>query len=196
MYSPVRLPAKAQGTETELLFGLGILALCFFGAHATIHLLHGRWYDILWTCTLSNAVLGLGLLSRRAISVAVGATWLVMGNLTWLADLLTGGDFFVTSVLTHFGGLTIGILGARILGWPRRTWIWATLGMLGMQLMARLVTPPLANVNLAFSIYTGWERYYPSYRAFWLIMSSEALIVYYLTSWLFLRWLRPFANTL
>jgi hypothetical protein len=178
---------------------LGLLALSFFLLHATFHATHGRAYDILWNCTLSNAVIGLGLLASRATPVAVGVTWLCMGTGTWIVDVLTGGEFFLTSTLTHFGGLAVGILGARALGWPRRTWLWATGGMLTLQQICRLVTPPAANVNLAFSIYSGWERYYPTYRVFWLAMFTEAVVVYFLVGLLFRRWFplpaRPAKNS-
>ena len=161
-------------------FGLGALALLFFVIHATFHAIRGRPYDILWNCTLSNALIGVGLLVGRSRPVAIGVTWLCLGNLFWLGDVLTGGEFFFTSTLTHFGGLAVGVLGVRSLGWPQRTWLFASLGTLGLQQLSRFVTPPAANVNLAFSVYIGWERYFPTYRTYWLVMFAETVIVYYL----------------
>lgn len=169
---------------------LGGLALSFFLIHATFHAINGRPHDILWSCTLSNALIALGLFGTQPLWVAVGVTWLCMGNLTWLADVLSGGEFFVTSTLTHFGGLTVGILGARELGWPRRSFLWATAFMLGLQQLSRLATPPSANVNLAFAVQTGWERYYPNYLWFWLAMFAQAAGVYYIVGRLFERWLK------
>lgn len=164
---------------------LGILALGFFVVHATFHATHGRPYDILWNCTLSNLLVGLGLLFGSSRAVAVGACWLFMGNITWLADVFTGGEFFGTSTLTHFGGLTVAVLGARMLGWPRLTFVWATAGMLFLQLLCRLFTPPAANVNLAHAVYTGWERIYPTYRIFWIAMFLQAVLVYFLVDRMF-----------
>ena len=171
--------------KTRTLYVLGTLALIFFAAHATFHARHGRAHDILWICTLSNALLGVGLFLRSARAVAVAVCWLVMGNLTWLADVLTGGEFFGTSTLTHLGGITVGVLGARILGWPRHTWVWAVAGMLAMQQLCRVITPPAANVNLAFAVYTGWERLYPTYRTFWLALFGQAVVVYFLVDRMF-----------
>jgi hypothetical protein len=164
---------------------LGVLALTFFVVHATFHATHGRAHDILWSCTLSNAIVGIGLLAGSGRAVAVGATWLFLGNLTWLADLCTGGEFLITSTLTHFGGLAVALLGARILGWPRHTFVYASAGMLALQQLCRFVTPPEANVNLAFSIYKGWEGVYPSYRVFWLAMFAQAVLVYFLVDRMF-----------
>ncbi len=174
------MPGISEKKDSRRLRILGGLAVSFFALHAGFHAWHGRPYDILWNCTLSNALIGIGLFCRRSRPVAVGVTWLCMGTLTWLADVLCGGEFFATSTLTHFGGLTVGILGIRLLGWPPRTWIWATLGMLALQGLSRLFTPPHCNINLAFSVYAGWERYYPSYRLFWLAMFTEAVFIYYI----------------
>jgi hypothetical protein len=159
---------------------LGTLALTFFVVHATFHATHGRPYDILWNCTLSNALVGIGLFLGSPRAVAVGASWLFMGNITWLADVFTGGEFFGTSTLTHFGGLTVAILGARLLGWPRNTFLWATGGMLALQQLCRLVTPPSCNVNLAFSVYAGWENI-----LFWVAMFVQAVLVYFLVDRMF-----------
>lgn len=176
-------------TRTVRLRALGVLALCYFALHAANYARQGRVHEVLWNCTLSNAVIGLGLLCLARLPVAIGVTWLCMGNLAWLADVLFGGEFFVTSLFTHVGGLVVGVLGVAELGWPKAAWLWATLGMLALQQLSRLVTPPAANVNLAFSIYSGWEKVYPSYRAFWLIMFTEAVFVYYVSGRLFERWL-------
>jgi hypothetical protein len=73
----------------------------------------------------------------------------------------------------------------RRLGWPRHTFIYATAGMLALQQLSRLVTPPAANVNLAFSVYAGWERTYSSYRIFWLSMFAQAVVVYFLVDRIF-----------
>jgi hypothetical protein len=181
-------------SEKKLLrrrYFLGVLAVSFFVIHATFHATHGRPWDILWNCTLSNLLVGIGLFFGSARAVAVGASWLCMGNITWLADVFTGGEFFATSVLTHFGGLTVSILGARILGWPRLTFLWATGGLLLLQLLCRLFTPAAANVNLAFSVYAGWERIYSSYRVFWVSMFVQAVLVYFLVDRMFGWLLRP-----
>lgn len=184
-------PAQAADPSGDLRRRvLGTLALCFFCVHGGQHALSGHAYEALWSCTLSNALIGLGLLLARPVPAAIGVTWLCMGNLTWLADLALGGELLATSVLTHVGGLTVGVLGLRGLGWPRRAWLWSTAGMLALQQLSRLVTPAAANVNLAFSIYTGWERVYPSYRVFWLILFAEAVLVYGLADRLFRRLLR------
>jgi hypothetical protein len=54
-----------------------------------------------------------------------------------------------------------------------------------LQQLSRFITPPAANVNLAFSVYTGWERYFPTYRTYWLVMFAVTVIVYYLVDRIF-----------
>jgi hypothetical protein len=81
----------------------------------------------------------------------------------------------------------VGVLGVRTLGWPQRTWLFATLGTFSLQQLSRFVTPPAANVNLAFSVYAGWERYFPTYRFYWLVMFADTVTIYYLTDHIFRR---------
>jgi hypothetical protein len=47
--------AREPRPTTLRRFGRGALALLFFVIHATFHAIHGRPYDILWNCKLSNA---------------------------------------------------------------------------------------------------------------------------------------------
>ena len=186
MPDPAR-PAAAAPSGDRRRCVLAALALAFFCVHAGRHALAGHAHEALWSCTLSNALIGLGLLRAWSLPAAIGVCWLCMGNLTWLADLALGGELLATSLLTHIGGLTVGVLGLRGLGWPRHAWLWSAAAMLALQELSRLVTPPAANVNLAFSVYTGWERVYPSYRVFWLILFTEAVLVYVLADQLFRR---------
>lgn len=110
---------------------------------------------------------GAGLLLRRPTLVAISTSWLVLGDILWAVDLLSGGVFYPTSLLTHVGGLAIGLLALRRSGWPEGTWWRALLALAALQQCTRLLTPPAANVNLAFSVYPGWEPLFPHYSAYW-----------------------------
>jgi hypothetical protein len=84
-----------------------------------------------------------------------------------------GGELKVTSVLTHVGGLTLGLAGARVLPPPRHVWIGALGALLALGLVTRLTTPVPSNVNLAFSVWPGWETYFPSH--FWYMVMILSL---------------------
>lgn len=173
---------------------LGLCALCCFAAHASTHVRRGTAHDVLWACTMSNAVVGLGLLWEAArgphrsdgdgaavgaVAAAVAILWLCVGNVTWALDLALGGEFFPTSLLTHWGGLLCAAIAVRRLGWPRHAWMYATGGFVALQLVSRQLTPPSANVNVAHAIYPVWAGVYSSYATFWLSSFVQTAGAYY-----------------
>lgn len=174
---------------------LGVVALLCFLIHGGSHVLRGTAHDVLWACTLANLLIGVGLLFRwpRDLSAqlcSIGVLWLCVGNFTWLLDLILGGEFFVTSLLTHWLGLGVGIWGLLRLGWPDRAWLHATLALIALQLVCRLLTPPAANVNVAHAVYAGYQRIYPSYAWFWLASFVQTAGAYFVLDRI-LRWLLP-----
>ena len=141
-------------------------ALCFlfYGAHAAWYAVHGRTLaNMLWACHLGALLVGGGLLLSSATMNAVGLLWLCLGLPLWILDLVSGGELVPTSLLTHFGGLALGAWGVRRLGFPSYAALPAVAGLLVLNLVSRLVTPPAENVNLAFAVWRGWEGYFPSH---------------------------------
>jgi hypothetical protein len=55
-------------------------------------------------------------------------------------------------------------------GLPGGVWWKALLALALLQEVCRWVTPAAANVNLAFAIYPGWERWFPSHLAYRLTL--------------------------
>jgi hypothetical protein len=146
--------------------GLGLLALAFYAVHAAYHVRQGHAEDVLWVCHVAAAVIGVGLLCGWPAWVAVGVTWLVVGVPLWLFDLAAGGEFNPTSVLTHVGGLVVGLVGLWRFGMPAQVWWKALLALAALQQLCRWVTPPEANVNVAFSVYPWMRPYFASYWAY------------------------------
>lgn len=132
---------------------------------------------------MANLLIGLGLLwpraTQRARPVAVGVLWLLVGNFTWVVDLALGGEFFCTSILTHWVGLGLGLWGLRRLGYPARAWLFATIGMVLLQLVSRVATPPAANVNVAHHVYDFYRGVYGSYLSFWLASFAQTVLAYF-----------------
>jgi hypothetical protein len=159
---------------------LGWVALAFYAVHAGYHVVFRHPADALWTCHVATALIGVGALSGWPSLPAIGVCWLIFGNPLWALELLTGGDFLPTSLLTHVGGLVTGVLVVKALGWPRGVWWKALLALCGLVLVTRLVTPAASNVNMAFSVYAGWEHTftsYPLYLALLLSVSALAFLV-------------------
>ena len=149
---------------------LGVLAIAFYATHGTYHLIHAFPENLLWFCHLGALLVGLGLLSRRAALNGVGTCWLAIGTPLWLIGLACGGTFVPTSLLTHLGGLTIGLWGTRRLGIPRGVWWKAAAGMVPLHLLTRPLNPPGKNINFAGDTWTGLEQWIPSHLLF-LVMA-------------------------
>ena len=69
--------------------------------------------------TSPSLLVAAGLWRRNARLNAVGLLWACFGLPIWLLYTFTGGEFMPTALLTHVGGLVIGIYGVRVLGLPR-----------------------------------------------------------------------------
>ena len=141
---------------------------------ATFHLIHGRPEELLWSCHLGAALVGVGLLCSSATTNGIGLLFLCMGTPLWLMDLAGGGEFYPTSCFTHLGGLAIGLYGARRLGMPSSAWWKAVVALVTLILVCRLVTPQRANVNVAFAIYPGLEKVFPNHPVYLVTMLSLA----------------------
>ncbi len=142
---------------------LGLLALAFYAVHGAVHVREGHAEDALWACHVAAALVGVGLLGGWAALVAVGVIWLMVGEPLWVFDVATGSALQPTSLLTHVGGLIVGLIGLRHLGVPAGVWWKALLALAALQQVCRWVTPPEANVNVAFSVYPWMRPYFASY---------------------------------
>lgn len=151
---------------------LGLLAVALFAAHGTANVLQGHPENMLWACNVAVLAVGVGLLLRSPLMNAVGSLWLVVGLPLWALYLLEGGECLPTSPLSHLGGLVLGSLGSRKLGFPRNAWWKASLFLVLLHLFSRWATPPQENVNLAHFIWPGWEDYFPSHLSYGAVVLS------------------------
>lgn len=167
---------------------LGLAAICCYAIHAAFHLLHGRPEELLWSCHLGALLVGIGLLCSSAITSGIGLLFLLMGTPLWLLDLAGGGVFYPTSCFTHLGGLAIGLYGAWRFGLPFGTWWKAVLALITLILVCRLVTPPRANVNVAFAIYPGLEKVFPNHPIYLATMMCLAAGYFLVSEVVLRRW--------
>jgi hypothetical protein len=158
---------------------LGLAAVTFFVIHAGRQLLAGTPGNLVWACHVADLCVGLGLLVRKPTLCAAGVLVLIVGVPLWLINLAYGGAFYATSVLTHVGGLTVGLLGLRKTGMPREAWL-AAVGIIGVLILAaRIFTHPAANINLAFE---PWQWSNP-----WFLL-PEIYVVSLLATWAAVLW--------
>jgi hypothetical protein len=157
---------------------LGIVAFVCYGIHAAVHLHRGQPYDLLWGCHIAVLLVGCGLLLPNATLNAIGFLWSCLGIPLWLLDLTTGGEFMPTSTLTHIGAFALGLAGVRKLGMPRFASMKALATFAMLWVVCRVVTPPAANINLAFRVHSGWDVYFPSYALYFAMLLAIAAIVF------------------
>jgi hypothetical protein len=165
----------------------GILALLFYAIHGSVHLYRGQPYNLLWACHVAALLVGFGLLLRNATLNAIGLLWSCFGMSLWLLDLATGAEFIPTSTLTHAGAFALGIYGVRRLGTPHHLALKTVGAFAALCVLCRIVTPPSANVNLAFRVADGWASYFPSYPLYAAMLLASLTAMCAIAQWLLSR---------
>jgi len=167
----------------------GFAALACYSIHGAFHLLNGRPAELLWMCHLGAAIVGVGLLISSSMLNGIGTLFLCVGTPLWVMYLAGGGEFYPTSCFPHIGGLAIGLYGVRRLGFRNGTWWRAVLSLIGLIMICRLVTPPSANINVAFAVYTGVEKVFPSHPVYLTVMIAMASASFMICEYALRRWL-------
>lgn len=172
---------------------LGAAALVCYAVHAGQHVWKGSAADALWACHVANLVLAASFVGSLRRGFGVGLMWLIVGNAMWVLYLVDGGAFQATSLLTHVGGLLIAIAGCLRYGIPPGAWGAATLGLIALQLLSRLVTSPDANVNVAWHAYGSWGDLIPSYPIYVTAIDLAAAALFWAIERGWRRWIRSSA---
>ncbi|MSP63764.1 MAG: hypothetical protein EXR72_26140 [Myxococcales bacterium] len=172
--------------ERQITRALGAAALAGAVIHGSIHLARGEPEEWLWACNLATWMIGLGLLLRAPMPVAIGTMWLAVGLPLWVIDLLAGGELIPASVFIHPIALCLGLVGVRRLGLPPGAWWRALLTLAALHLACRLFTTPAANINAAVQVGRAWDRLFPTYLA-----SYVAGVLSHLAAFLLLQRLLP-----
>ena len=182
-YSKIRLMNLSPRTKLRL---LGILPLIFFLAQGVHYWRINQLGHLLWMCNIGNLVLAMGLFLEKPVVIRLAAIWTIPGLVVWIIYVVLAWGVFLTSTLAHVGGLAVALVALRHYGMDRTSWRWAFGWYLVVQLASRFLTAPELNVNLAHAVQPGWERAFPSYWTFWLVLTICTLI-FLLLSGLLLR---------
>jgi hypothetical protein len=116
--------------------------------------------------------------SETPRSELLGAIAIASYGIHAAVHLSRGGEWIPTAVLTHVGALVIGLIGVRRLGLPRGAAIKATAAFVPLWALTRVVTPPWANVNVAFSVYQGWQAWFASYPPYFAMLIAFGLVTF------------------
>ena len=175
--------------DKDFRMAAGTLAVLFFLINAGALVYAREPYHIIWSCHLGCLIVGIGLLVRLPWLYAIGFFWLTLGVPLWLLNVLTSHEFMLTSTLSHVGGIIIAVYGLRFIQIPRFAWAAATGGLVALGIFTRLVTPPEANVNLAFAVWAGWEDQFPSYFWYVVMLLSIAAVSFGLLEFFIRQWM-------
>lgn len=156
---------------------LGIFPLTFFLAQAVHYWRLGEIGHMLWMCNIGNLILALGLFLERRTLIRVAALWMVPGLVIWFVYVVMAWGVFLTSTLAHLGGLLVGTIALRRVGMDRKSWLFAFLWYLAMQLLARAFTPQSLNVNVSHFVDPGWQQTFGSYWKFWLVLTAGVAVI-------------------
>lgn len=145
---------------------IGVVALLLYAPHALWQIAHHSAWDLLWVCDVALPMLAFGAFTGRPRAAVTAFLFLLYGTPMWLLDLLAGGAMVPTSPLIHVGGLAVAYVATRSLGWPPRSWMVGSAAAAIVLGLSRLLSPRAANVNMAFRVYEGWERYFSNHTLY------------------------------
>ncbi len=151
---------------------IGLLPLTFFLAQTVHYWRVGGMGNLLWMCNIGNLLLAVGLFLNHRELIRAAAIWTIPGLGIWIRYALFEYDFVVSSALAHVGGIIVALIVLRRVRMDRIAWVYAFVWYLFMQIVSRLVTPPVLNTNVAHRIQTGWEHTFSSYWKFWIVMAA------------------------
>lgn len=155
---------------------IGLLPLSFFLAQAIHYWRVGGAGNLLWMCNIGNLLLAAGLFLNHRELIRAAAIWTIPGLVIWIRYVLLEYDFVFSSALAHVGGIVVALIVLRRVRMDRIAWVYAFAWYLLMQVVSRLLTAPVLNVNVAHRIQTGWESAFSSYWKFWIVMTGLVAI--------------------
>ena len=154
---------------------MGWIPLVFFALHFHYHWSREQPANILWMCHVSNVILAIGWMSAWPGLIRVAVLWLIPGLPLWIMESIQTGEVSFTSVLTHLGGLALGLILLYRVRSARWTWLYAMIWYLALQQICRMASPEALNVNIAHRMRAGWEGVFSAYWQYWLFTSLLAL---------------------
>lgn len=163
---------------------LGIFPLIFFLAQAVHYWPINELGNLFWMCNVGNLILALGLFLEKPGVIRLAAIWMIPGLFIWIIYVVLAWGVFLSSTLAHVGGLAVALIAIRQVGMDRTAWRWALGWYLVVQLLSRFFTAPALNVNLAHAVQPGWDRTFPSYWTFWLVLTATTILSVWLSGML------------
>ena len=170
---------------------VGLVPLVVFGVHFHRNWGEGNPGHVLWMCHVSNLALGVGMVLGRPFLFRMAVLWLLPGIPLWMMDMARTGQMPVITFFSHLGGAAVALVAIHRVRGGRWAWLHAWLLYLVCQQVARMVTRPELNVNVAHRIYPGWERWFGAYWQYWIFTTGSAALGLWVLGWVLCRVVPP-----
>jgi hypothetical protein len=191
-YCPVRDILLRVRASSLLRFRLiGLLPLIFFLAQTVHYWRYGGLSHLAWMCNVGNLLMAIGIFLNHKELIRATAIWTVPGLGIWFWYVWLSGSTAFSSTLAHVGGIVVAVYVMRRVRMDRVAWLYALVWYLFMQIVSRVVTAPIHNVNVAFRIQDGWKPAFGgSFWKFWIVMTVLVAVGLW-TIGMFFAWIWP-----
>lgn len=170
---------------------IGLLPLIFFLAQTVHYWRYGGLSHLAWMCNVGNLLMAFGIFLNHKESIRAAAIWTVPGLGIWFWYVWLSGSTALSSTLAHVGGIIVAVYVLRHVRMDRVAWVYAFLLYLLMQIVSRVVTAPVHNVNVAFRIQDGWANAFGGgFWKFWIVMTVVVAVVLWAIGTVF-AWIWP-----
>src|SRR6185295_6664210 len=149
---------------------LGLLPLLFLILQGVHYWRINELGHMLWMCNIGNLLLALGLFLEKRTLMRVAIIWTIPGLVIWFLFVVLPWGVFFSSALAHIGGIIVAMVVLKKIGMDRRTWLFAFVWYLVIQLLSRLITSPALNVNLSHRMQATWDSTFSAYWQFLLTL--------------------------
>ncbi len=171
-------------SPTSVRFRLfGFVPLVIYLAHFRYNWSLGNPDHGLWMCHISNLSMGLGLLFAQPVLLRLGAVWIIPGIPLWIMEMTQTGHTPVITFVSHLGGVTVALIALRRVRADRFAWLYGMGCYLAIQHLCRLVTRPELNVNVAHTMYQGWDKAFGAYWQYWIFTTVSATFTLWIVNW-------------
>lgn len=144
----------------------GIVLLGLLTWHALEKVHTGVLPEMLWACHVATALAILGSFAGRPGWVVVGGVFhLVVGLPGYVLDVLLHQVTTLSSAMLHVATPAAGLFAARRAGVPVGTGLAGAALFIVCTALARALTAPALNINLAFAAYDIWPDGTPAWLA-------------------------------
>jgi hypothetical protein len=144
--------------------------------------------NIVWWCNISALLTGVSLIFRMQQTALVGATFMIIGLAGWFMNVIINNMFENTiSYITHFSYACIAVYLFYKIPADHYLWLRCFVWYLLCQLFSRIFTSPAENINLAFSIWPGWDQFFENYIPFWIFITLGCVVFLFVLNRILLK---------